>query len=405
MALTECSDRSRVAMNANDIITTIFSKERTVKYVTENIHHLLGKVPSEVIGEPDLGLIEKVGVPFKRIHRSGYVVTMELLCEKMLPGGDLMREELVIHNPSGSVLGGHESAGGVDASDGKQQLSPIDVAKLNASALSREVLLDFVQRGSVGIHLVTADGIVAWANEADMRICGYDASDYIGSSIVPYHADAEVISDILTKLTNRQTLKEYRARLRHKDGSIRHVVIDSSVNFDSDGNFVNTRCFTRDVTELREAELAREAVLEMKSLFLSRISHDIRTPLNGIIGMSSLLNTSGLTQEQREYAEVIKTSSDYLLNIVESILSHSKMEAGMIQLVPAPLSILSVRAKICLLLLLMLPYVLYVALPVRSLSLSLSLSLRMSLLWVSWSSLWTSAGAWLQWSATTSTLP
>src|SRR5581483_7312307 len=89
---------------------------------------------------------------------------------------------------------------------------------------------------------------------------GYTAQEYIGRNIGDFHLDEPVICDILDRLSKGEKLREYEARLRGKDGSIRQVIIDSSVLFE-EGKFVHTRCFTRDVTEqklavqaLRESE-------------------------------------------------------------------------------------------------------------------------------------------------------
>ncbi|MGE5564482.1 MAG: PAS domain S-box protein, partial [Bacillota bacterium] len=120
-------------------------------------------------------------------------------------------------------------------------------------------LEDFFENGTVGLHLVAGDGTILRANRADYEPLGYTAEEYIGQPITKFHADDDVIADILQRLSSGQKLDRYRARLRAKDGSIRHVEISSSVCF-RDGEFVNTRCFTVDVTDkLRvEAEL-REA--------------------------------------------------------------------------------------------------------------------------------------------------
>ncbi|MGK9055706.1 PAS domain S-box protein, partial [Neorhizobium petrolearium] len=71
-----------------------------------------------------------------------------------------------------------------------------------------------------------------------------------------FHADAPVIGDILHKLSCGEKLDRYPARLRAKDGSIKHVLITSNSRFE-DGEFINTRCFTTDMTDLHEAESAR----------------------------------------------------------------------------------------------------------------------------------------------------
>ena len=90
---------------------------------------------------------------------------------------------------------------------------------------------------------------------AELDLLGYAREEYVGRNIAEFHADEPVINEMLGRLSRGETLRDHPARLRHRDGSIRHVLVDSSVLFE-DGKFVHTRCFTRDVTDSKHLEEA-----------------------------------------------------------------------------------------------------------------------------------------------------
>ena len=102
---------------------------------------------------------------------------------------------------------------------------------------------------------------------------------------------------------------------------------------------VGFQAVARDVSDRvraqRELQRMRDAALEtarLKTEFVANTSHEIRTPLNGILGFSALLLDTGLNDQQRIYADGLRSSADALLSIVNDILDFSKIEAGMLRL-------------------------------------------------------------------------
>jgi two-component system cell cycle sensor histidine kinase/response regulator CckA len=136
--------------------------------------------------------------------------------------------------------------------------------ELMALRRSEAALRDFIETSTIGLHWVGADGTILWVNQAELDLLGYAREEYVGRNIAEFHADESVTNDMLWRLSRGETLRDCPARLRHCDGSIRHVLVNSSVLFE-DGKFVHARCFTHDVTALKqeqEANLLLAAIVD-----------------------------------------------------------------------------------------------------------------------------------------------
>ncbi|MDB6125198.1 MAG: putative two-component sensor histidine kinase protein [Pedosphaera sp.] len=222
-----------------------------------------------------------------------------------------------------------------------------------------EELTSFFENATLGLHWVRADGTIKWANPAEFQLLGYTKEEYTGHHIAEFHADKAVIEDILARLSRAEKLKNYEARLRCKDGSIKHVLIDSSVLW-NEGEFIHTQCFTRDVTEQKKAEAElhaaqiklqehaktleqgiaertaqlRETIAELEAFSYS-ISHDMRSPLRAMQGYATaLLMDYGpkLDADAVTSLERIERASNRLDMLVRDVLAYSKIAKGKIEL-------------------------------------------------------------------------
>jgi PAS domain S-box-containing protein len=126
---------------------------------------------------------------------------------------------------------------------------------------NREQLLDFIENACVGMHWVGPDGKILWANQTELDMLGYTRGEYVGHRVADFHVDPAIANDILAQLLRGESVHERGAQMRHKDGSVRHVLINSNGLWEN-GKFVHSRGFTRDVTDRKHAEQTLSERLE-----------------------------------------------------------------------------------------------------------------------------------------------
>jgi PAS domain S-box-containing protein len=159
---------------------------------------------------------------------------------------------------------------------------------------AKQELQEFVNNATEGLHWVGPDGTIQWANRAELELLGYTAEEYVGRNIREFHADRDTIEEIFRRLRTKETLRNFQARLRAKDGSVKTVLISSNVLWRGD-EFVHTQCFTRDITEIELAQRQMAQAEELRVLneelhSLARVvSHELQEPIAKIRSYLSLL--------------------------------------------------------------------------------------------------------------------
>jgi two-component system, LuxR family, sensor kinase FixL len=153
----------------------------------------------------------------------------------------------------------------------------ITARKQAEAALGRreQELADFFAESPLGLLWVGPDGRVLRVNQAELELLGRTGDEVSGRNVSDFHADPRTAVDVLRRLAERHTVQNYRARLRHKDGTHREVLIDANGLWEG-AQLVHSRWFTRDIT--RRVELERE-ILAISERERRRLGHDLHDDL------------------------------------------------------------------------------------------------------------------------------
>jgi PAS domain S-box-containing protein len=211
---------------------------------------------------------------------------------------------------------------------------------------SDQELREFIDEATVGLRWVGPDGRILWANKAELDMVGCSEHEYVGHHIAEFFVEPQVAADILARLAGEEKVEAYQARLRTKNGSIKHVLIDASGLF-RDGRFVHSRSVTRDITALLKKEQAArhraEETSRLKDEFLALLSHELRTPLGAILVWLGLLQQGGFdSAESARALGIIERSARSLERIIEDLLHASRIAAGGLMLSPQLVDLRSV---------------------------------------------------------------
>lgn len=126
-------------------------------------------------------------------------------------------------------------------------VSLADITLRHLAERTRRELEDFFDNATVPLHWAGPDGVITRVNQAELDLLGYAREEYVGHHVAEFHGDPDVARSLLARLAGGETIRSQDIRLRCKDGTIKDVLIDSSVRRGPNGEFLHTRCFTRDV--------------------------------------------------------------------------------------------------------------------------------------------------------------
>lgn len=209
-----------------------------------------------------------------------------------------------------------------------------------------------IEQSESATLIVDLENRIEYANAGICRQTGYSREELIGRAWWDFRSEKKLPVEI-AEITARVKVGlswEGQVMNSRKDGQPYPARAVVSPVRASDGTIAGFIAVFTDMTdslrkehELRDAKEQAETADQAKGRFLATMSHEVRTPLNGIVGFTSLLLDTKLTPEQREYVQTIRNSGEALIHLTGDILDFSRMESGKLQLDSSPCD---VRANI-----------------------------------------------------------
>ncbi len=215
---------------------------------------------------------------------------------------------------------------------------------------NEERLAAIIETSTNGLVVLDREGRITLVNAAAQKDLGLTRSDIVGRT---YNnpvwkisgADGKPFPDselpFVRVMRTGEAVYGVEHAIARSDGTQIILSINAAPLWDAGGNIEAVVASVADITHAKQAEIicrARdmaEARSQAKSEFLAHMSHEFRTPLNAILGMSGMLQREiygSLNPKQKDYVNIIKSSGDHLLDLINDILDLSKVEAGKEQL-------------------------------------------------------------------------
>ena len=348
-SLIESEARFRdIIMSSNDWVWEI-DKEWKYCYSSEKIKKILGYSPEEMIGKTPFDFMTpeeqtSVGsVLTECVRKNGIVKDIEnwnihksghLVC--------LLTNGFPILDSGGNLVGYR----GVDKDITERKLAEEEIRKLSRAT----------EQSSVSVVITDLNGNITYVNRAVLSLTGYSLKELIGknprifSTSEKPREDYKVLWDILT------SGKEWKGEFHNKKKSGEKYWESASISpiLNDKGEMTHFLAVKEDLTErkkleaeLIEAKVRAEASDKLKTAFLNNISHEVRTPLNGILGFGEFVLQPDLKQEEKDaYLQILNESSDRLVNTITNYMDISLIVSGNMKVRSTQFEIIKILDKI-----------------------------------------------------------
>ncbi len=216
----------------------------------------------------------------------------------------------------------------------------------------RETILHLagaVEQSQRAVVIFDAGGIIEYVNQGGCELLGFGRRELIGRNwrdfqITDMDTPPSLVADLVAAIrAGRGWTGEWTKR--RPDGTTYPIRGVFAPVTRPDGGLACFVATFEDLTEsqrqaavLGDAQQRAEAGEEAKKQFLATMSHEVRTPLNGILGFTSLLRETSLSPDQAEYVETIQLSGEALIQLTDGILDFARMESGKFELDPLPVA-------------------------------------------------------------------
>ena len=184
---------------------------------------------------------------------------------------------------------------------------------------SEQDLSDFFDNSPIGFQWLGRDGKILRANKAQLDLLGNDFDTYLGHTFNEFSCDPSDADEFLKRLSMQETVRNFQTRLKHRDGSIRHVLIDGN-SHGSGKYFMHFSIFTRDITARIELE---QQLLEISEREQRRIAQDLHDDLGQILTGTIHLSTS---LQKRLAAKSLPEAAEQarILSLLDNALSQTR---------------------------------------------------------------------------------